>query len=955
MPRLAINWDKIPSLDGKRAKIEMCPCGKGEPRFECAPTHAEERHAFRSNAKAAPKALRFIAADMESKRRESPKAGFDDVTMVGVDASIYDDRGKAAFAEERVFTNSDRSIIEYGRKEAAWHPGGCISQYVEYVISNPEWRFNQPTKLQRVVHVFHNGGRFDMNHLMFVLVRLPGVKVEPIVNGDRVIMIKVTVKREKTIKKKKRTFVKTVDHVYKWMDSGIPLSLAQIGKIIGERKLTETDMNMNEFDPRWRVYVLQDCKVLLVGMNLFQKTVNGLGGSWKTTLPGTAIDLFRRYHSLVQEDGDDTAIYRNRHFKCCPDMCKACFRVQCWSNKKSGNACKNKQVRDEVIAHWRWDHDIQAHIGECPWAPDGCAHFFFRRGFFGGRTEMFRRDYSDPHYNHTTKSWGHEHGVVPPDAIGIRPLDYAYHYRAPTEVRKCKDRPSPLWVKVKLDSDQGYGWQLLTGLYIRIHDEAKGWGWEHYRSKLRIYDINSSYPASLLGPMPVGRMFEYVGMGMFAKIWPNVLSDVDKRCGFIECTVYVPETLMYPPLPVRSDGKVKFPTGYISGVWTSNELREAVRLGCVIRSVNRHVWIMARAVFRAMITELWALRKEALAMAKLDPEGGHEGKAEVYKLIMNAFFGKWGMGEYRDEFLIADDDGLPDHCKPITGQEDKFGTRKKHVDEDYINPSIAAQVTSESRLRLLHLFNLVEDQNTVSIAAALKKAQDHYEGPVDLIEQCLIAHAARWAYVWYSDTDSITCNVDLPESKELGGLKREYAENDIVWGRWDTLKVYELWMFGPCPKGCTFRKTNPETKSRDIACDQHIHCIVKSKGLQDPTPEKLVELREGKKLAQRSIPKFRKLIRNGFTKFETKYEDSVDPITGASTAATKSMTMKYDKRTLDQVTGFTMPERFTLDTKVDPKRPKTTPNLKKFDSEILSVRQLEERWRLEQGIRLASP
>lgn len=946
--RKQINWDKIPGLSDKRTRIEMCPCGKGEPRFECAPTHAEERHSFRSNAKAVPKPLRFIAADMESKRRSIPNieginlsanAGFDDVTMLGVDSSLYDDRGKTSQPEQRVFTNDDSAIIAYGREEAAWRPGGCISQYVDHVLSKPEWRFNQPTKSTRVVHVFHNGGRFDMNHLMFVLVRLPSAKVEPIVNGDKVIMIKVTIKREVTIRKRKKSYSKIVEYVYKWMDSGIPLSLAQMGKIVGELKLTETDMNMNEFDPRWRTYVLQDCKVLLVAMNLFQRTVNGLGGSWKTTLPGTAIDLFRRYHSLVEEDGQDTAIYRNRHFLCCPDVCKACFKVQCWSNKKTGAACKNKIVRDEMIAHWKWDHDVQAHIGECPWAPDGCAHFFFRRGFFGGRTEMFRRDFCDPHYHHDSKTWGDAYGVVPPDQLSEKhPIGFAYHYRGPEVAINGKVRP--------------------TGLWIRVHDETNGFGWEHYRSKLRIYDINSSYPASLLGPMPVGRMFEYVGRTIFDKIWPNVLAGIDQRCGFIECTVYVPTTLLYPPLPVRADGKVKFPTGYISGVWTSNELKEAVELGCVIRSVNRHVWIMARAVFRAMILELWGLRKEALRLAEEDKKakerdpnhvsGGWEGVAEVYKLIMNSFFGKWGMGEYRDEFLIAGDDGLPDFCKPMKGQEDKFGTRKKHVDEDYINPAIAAQVTCDSRLLLLRWFRTVEKMNEPAIAAALKKAQDLYEGPVDLIEQCLISHDARWAFVWYSDTDSLTCNVDLPESKELGGLKREYKDNDIVWARFDTLKVYELWMFGPCPKGCCFRKTNPETKARDIACDQHIHYIVKSKGLQDPDAEKIAALRAGKSLAQRSIPKFRKLIRNGFTKFETKYEDSKNP-------ATKSMTMKYDKRTLDLETGVTVAEVFTLDSKIEPKRAKTTPNLKKFDETILSVREWEERWKLEQTVRLASP
>ncbi len=911
-PRRAINWDAIDQ--NQRTKIEMCPCGKGEPRFECAPEHASERHAFRSNAAAAPKALRFVAFDLESKRRDSAKAGFDDPTMLSLDDGYGRD---SRFVD---FTNSDHSIMTYGRATAAWHPGGCIWQYVHYVLQNPDYRFNQ-TKSPKVVHVAKNGGRFDFNHLMFVLVRIPNAKIEPVVNGDRVITIKVTVKRSVTRRKGKRSTTKVVDHVYKWMDDGIPLALAQMGKIIGEPKLVETDLDMNEFDPRWLPYVRQDCRVLRRGMENFQKAVNDLGGAWKTTLPGTAIDLFRRYHSRTSEEGGETAIYRNRHFRTCPDICKSCWKVQCWSSKASGKKCRNKDVRDEMIAHWRWDHDIQAHIGECEWAPDGCAHFFFRRAFFGGHTEMFRRDFCDPHYNHETKTWGDETGAIEPDAIGPRPAGYAYHYVGP-EVGESR---------------------VSTGLYIRKSDH-----WEHHRSKFRIYDINSSYPASLLNPMPVGRMFDYVGRHMFDKIWPNVIAGIDKRCGFVECTVYVPEDLPYPPLPVRSDGKVKFPVGFLSGVWTSSELLEAVRLGVVIRSVNRHVWIMARAVFREMIKELWALRKEAIALAEIDKTGGHEGRAEVFKLIMNAFFGKWGMAEYRDEFLIADDDGLPEHCKPIAGFEEQYGTRKKHVDEDYINPSIAAQVTSDSRLLLLRWFYAVDANNLPAIEAAIKGAEKTLKEPLDPTTRILVAFAARWAFVFYGDTDSIHCNVELPESKELGGLKREMPKNEIVWVRYDTLKVYEMWMFGPCPKGCSHRVQNPATKAFDLPCDQRIHCVVKSKGLQDPTPEKLADLREGKTLVQRSIPKFRKLIRAGFMKYETKYEDSINP-------ATKSMSMRYDKRIMDAVTGITVAEAFTIDSKIEPKRAKTTPNLKKFDAEILSVRELEERWALQQTVKLASP
>ncbi len=820
----------------EKSKLDICDCGTGLPRYKCVPEHARERSTFRSNVTSDPRSFRFAAFDLETKRRDRQDAGFDDPFLCGLDD------GTAQY----VFENSIANKKLYKQKDRAFAVGGCIRRYLDHILVPRYAHHKSKDGFGGWVHVAHNGGRFDFNHLLRALTKLRlDYKLDVIVNGDRIISITVTRRAGK--KKLKWVF---------W-DSGLPLSLARLGEIVGSPKLVETDLNMHEDDHRWHKYVKQDCKTLRIGMEMFQQAINDLGGQWKPTLPGTAIDLFRRRSSAAIDDGQDVRIRRNRHFAGCPDLCGECFNVKCRPS------CKSKQARDLKISDWKWDPHIQTHIGDCPWAPDGCAHFFFRRAFFGGRTELFRQNYCNPYFDPKTKVYN-----PPPFIEIVDPI-----------TKQFKTVP--------------------------------------YRSPFRIYDINSSYPASMLSGMPVGMMASYTGRAMFDRIWPRVLSGEETRIGFIECTVFVPDSIAYPPLPVRSDGKVKFPTGYIQGVWTSNELHEAVRLGCIIREVNQHAWIGQRAVFREMINDLWAMRKEAKRMTKVDPGGGHAGRAEVYKLIMNSFFGKWSMGEYRDDFIFADDLGLPDGCTPVIGYEQDYGRRVKHVEEDYIIPSVAAVITSQSRLRLLRSFQQVETS----------------WNPFDL----------HWGLVWYTDTDSIHCDVDLPESDELGALKREYDKNEIVYCRYDTAKTYEAWMVGDCPDSCSQRVINKETKSFDKPCGHVVHKIVKSKGIQDPSSEKLADLRAGKTLAQRAVPKFRKLLRHGFEQYRTIYTDEFDE--NGKPLASKSATMKYDKRTLDKITGVTTAEFIQIDQVVHAKRAKSTPNLRKFDQMQMSVKDIEALWR----------
>lgn len=88
-------------------------------------------------------------------------------------------------------------------------------------------------------------------------------------------------------------------------------------------------------------------------------------------------------------------------------------------------------------------------------------------------------------------------------------------------------------------------------------------------------DVVSLYPSVMLhNKYPIGEGVRYSR----EKCENFPIEDV---FGFIHCSVFVPPTELYPLLPHQHEGKLMFPTGFFTGVWTSVEVQEAVQKGNV--------------------------------------------------------------------------------------------------------------------------------------------------------------------------------------------------------------------------------------------------------------------------------------------------------------------------------------------------------------------------------------
>lgn len=274
---------------------------------------------------------------------------------------------------------------------------------------------------------------------------------------------------------------------------------------------------------------------------------------------------------------------------------------------------------------------------------------------------------------------------------------------------------------------------------------------ERVGKKLYYYDLNSSYPASMQGMMPAGeatwwegkppdRFLPKMKRGHSWAEFPGKNPPLSRvgMLGFCECDVHVPEDTHIPVLPVKTEeGKLIFPTGNLSGVWTYPELMLAVECGARIVRWKKSVWFKPVNLFGEFVEDLYAYRD------KKNPKYNPSLEA-VVKIILNSLYGKFGMKTLRKKIYIWNDPDRPKHAIPASGgPEALVWYAEEEVDAAYIMPQVSAWVTSMSRILLMRY-----------MLVAMKLG----------------------GRIYYCDTDSIITDVKLASSSKLGELKDEIPE-----------------------------------------------------------------------------------------------------------------------------------------------------------------------------------
>lgn len=320
-------------------------------------------------------------------------------------------------------------------------------------------------------------------------------------------------------------------------------------------------------------------------------------------------------------------------------------------------------------------------------------------------------------------------------------------------------------------------------------------------TNLSYYDINSSYPAVMREPMPCSEPIWWYGEP--PAVFTQAGSDY---VGFVDAEVEL--DLDIPPLPVKRDGKLMFPSGRVSGRWDWAELS---LVKDSIRRYRTSVWFKTAPILKTMVEDLYPLR---------DPSNPNynQGLAFCVKNILNSQYGKFGQKPERRKVVPFNED-LPKGAIPVDGSPD---SAIWYIDEvvtaPYIMPQIAAHVTALARVVLYRL---------------LLQAGES---------------------LCYCDTDSILTSARMDTSTELGELKNEFPGTTFS-GNFLAPKLYMLEGSQCIDAKC--RKTGGPCSVRE-------HRVkVVAKGLRSRTEDTFRTLQSGGTVSTMELEKLGRMARRG--------------------------------------------------------------------------------------------
>lgn len=151
------------------------------------------------------------------------------------------------------------------------------------------------------------------------------------------------------------------------------------------------------------------------------------------------------------------------------------------------------------------------------------------------------------------------------------------------------------------------------------------------------HDVCSMYPWTMSTiQMPVGVHHRLYGTDATSAMSAQ-------KPGIYACTIVVPD-MHLPPLPYRTDTRIHYPTGLISGKWALPEILYAESIGCNVRAVSECiVWDRQQQLFATYVDKHFELRSQA---GKNTPVG------LWLKFRLNSPTGKFGSNPDKDHYFV---------------------------------------------------------------------------------------------------------------------------------------------------------------------------------------------------------------------------------------------------------------------------------------------------------------
>jgi hypothetical protein len=317
------------------------------------------------------------------------------------------------------------------------------------------------------------------------------------------------------------------------------------------------------------------------------------------------------------------------------------------------------------------------------------------------------------------------------------------------------------------------------------------------RKRIYRYDVNSSFPASALRPMPA-ELHKYdagpidpkdfcdqFGLGEEdRKTNPVVLAHVSIEVPAVDERGRPLKYAAVPPLPIRTGRwnsdktfvgeNIYFPTGAWQCFLLTPDIELLLQYGGKITAVHRTWTFYPFDDLREFYLDVYRLRNKAR-------KDGDRARQQALKLLLNSLYGKYAESEVKVEFRVnpthadmkrwkgtreSDERTSPENpfyvpggdepeVFPVAtkGMEFLFGNIARLEREHTVyhrDPIISAYITADARARLTrHLWSAID----------------------------------RRGEIFYTDTDSTDVTVRLPVGTELGELKLEAIIKKAVYAQ----------------------------------------------------------------------------------------------------------------------------------------------------------------------------
>jgi hypothetical protein len=299
-----------------------------------------------------------------------------------------------------------------------------------------------------------------------------------------------------------------------------------------------------------------------------------------------------------------------------------------------------------------------------------------------------------------------------------------------------------------------------------------------FGENLKYYDINSEYPFVAKNAMP-GNLVTYMELQDSEVDKGNTL-DLDNLFGFFYCKVKTTNNYL-GLLPLHINNSLILPNGEFYGVWFSEELKFAKEHGYEIQVINGYHFNKVNFVFNKFVDDLYKTKLKATGIEKA-----------ITKLLLNSSFGRFGMSILKPETDIVDKKKLEfllTTYKVLDMKQLNLDTfivnyesnPSKKIIED-VGLDYSKILNSKKDIEIKTKFGFV----SVSTASSITAYARIYINKIKLL---ILKLGGK---LYYSDTDSIVTDIELPEElvgKDLGQFKLEYIVKKAIF---ITSKTYML-------------------------------------------------------------------------------------------------------------------------------------------------------------------